>query len=297
MPAPDYKCKEDKAVKKLPFIQALIVLTTVGVLPLSAWSQTVRRSIEVTEITETPSIATETRESLAITYPEDRTIGIEFQGTGRLPDASGEAKVERKVGVTEIELELDEMKPATLFGGDIATYVLWVASPEGHLSNAGEVILNGNRSKLNASTPLETFGLFVTAEPHFLVETPSRLVVLENLGPKENVDSGMINVSRIPYKGFEGMYKYDIETLLRAEETSDTVRSEVMQAQIAVDLAQRAGADQLAPEEWAKAESALDRMLMAADVKSDAPDEIVPLAHEAIRLAYAAQQRAEEISG
>ena len=96
------------------------------------------------------------------------TLSIKFKGTERLPKASGEAKVERKKGTTEIEIELDEMKPATGFGGDYATYVLWVVSPEGQVDNAGEFILQGNRSKLNVSTPLTTFGLFVTAEPHFL---------------------------------------------------------------------------------------------------------------------------------
>src|SRR3990172_1533570 len=101
---------------------------------------------------------TEMRSALGLTYPEGVTIGIKFKGTDRLPDASGEAKVERKRGMTEVEIELDEMKPASYFGGDIATYVLWIVSPEGHVDNTGEFVLEGNRSKLNVSTPLETFG-------------------------------------------------------------------------------------------------------------------------------------------
>jgi hypothetical protein len=53
---------------------------------------------------------------LAGTYPEGKTISVKFSGTERLPRASGEAKVERKRGITEIEVELDEMKPAYYFG-------------------------------------------------------------------------------------------------------------------------------------------------------------------------------------
>ncbi len=78
------------------------------------------------------------RRILALTYPEGPTLGIKFGGTHRLPQASGEAKVERKRGTTEIELELDELKPATLFGGDYATYVLWAVSPEGHFIDFGQ---------------------------------------------------------------------------------------------------------------------------------------------------------------
>jgi hypothetical protein len=57
---------------------------------------------------------------------------------------SGEAKVERKSGMTEIEIELDEMKTALHFGWDFATYVLWAVSPEGAGFNLGELALKGN---------------------------------------------------------------------------------------------------------------------------------------------------------
>src|SRR4029434_6943303 len=99
------------------------------------------------ELVQAVKAITGTRESLAITYPEGVTIAVKFQGTLRLPFATGEAKVERKRGTTEIEIELDEVKPASLFGGDYNTYVLWTVSPEGHTVNAGEFIVRGNRSK------------------------------------------------------------------------------------------------------------------------------------------------------
>lgn len=151
------------------------------------------------------------RQILALTYPEGPTISVRFQGTSRLPGASGEAKVERKKGMTEIEIELDEMKPATAFGGDYNTYVLWIVSPEGQVDNVGEFILQGNRSKLDVSTPLETFGMLVSAEPHFLVGLPSRFVVLENTEP--TVDLGPLKVSELRYRGHEGIYRFDNESL------------------------------------------------------------------------------------
>lgn len=46
---------------------------------------------------------------------QGRAISVELSGTARLPAASGEAKVERKRGYTEIEL--DEMVPASKLKG------------------------------------------------------------------------------------------------------------------------------------------------------------------------------------
>ncbi len=47
--------------------------------------------------------------------------------------------------------------------------------------NLGEVLLSGERSKLNVTTDLQTFGLIVTAEPYFAVTQPSDVVVMENI--------------------------------------------------------------------------------------------------------------------
>jgi hypothetical protein len=90
---------------------------------------------------------------------------IDFRGTALLPKASGEAKVESKQGYIEIEVEFDELSSATAFGPEYLTYVMWAITPEGRTANLGEVLLNGNRSKLNVTTELQSFGLIITAEP------------------------------------------------------------------------------------------------------------------------------------
>jgi hypothetical protein len=41
-------------------------------------------------------------------------------------------------------------------------------------------VLEGDHAKLNSATDLQTFGLIVTAEPHFAVTQPSDVVVVEN---------------------------------------------------------------------------------------------------------------------
>jgi outer membrane protein OmpA-like peptidoglycan-associated protein len=235
------------------------------------------------------------RSAMAVSYPEGPTISVKFKGTHRLPKASGEAKVERKRGMTEIEIELDEMKPAAYFGGDFATYALWVVSPEGQVDNVGEFILRGNRSKLNVSTPQQTFALFVTAEPHFLATTPSRFVVLENTHPTHNLTGQMLSTSTIKYRGYEGAYNFRQETLLTEPETKGETRSDVRQAIVAVKLAERAGAQEFAAAELAKARQALERTLEADEANVD-PKQLMVLGHETVRLSVEAEKLSRERS-
>jgi outer membrane protein OmpA-like peptidoglycan-associated protein len=231
------------------------------------------------------------RQILALTYPEGPTISLKFDGTSRLPNASGEAKVERKRGMTEIEIELDEMKPASAFGGQYNTYVLWVATPEGHVDNLGELILQGNRSKLNVSTPLETFGMFVTAEPHFLTSLPSRFVVLENSRP--TVDLGPLKDSILEYRGFDGVYQFERESLAELAEVKGEVRTHIESARTAVELAEAAGAAKFAVEELSKAQAALETAERGYASGTSGPNEML-LAHEVIRLAVDAEQKARD---
>lgn len=235
----------------------------------------------------------EIRQTLALTYPEGPTISIVFRGTERLPRSSGEAKVERKKGITEIEVEFDELKPARYFGGDYNTYVLWAVSPEGHTANLGELILSGNRSKLNVSTTFSTFGMFISAEPHFLVSNPSRFVVMENVRPTKNI--GLVTTSTIKYRGFEGIYNFWRETLADIPEIREKIEPHVGEARTAVELAKRAEAEEFAPEQLEKAQEAL-RETEGAVERNVGQSNLLLLGHKAVRLAVEAEQLAKERS-
>ncbi|HSF17368.1 MAG TPA: OmpA family protein [Vicinamibacteria bacterium] len=267
-----------RVVKGFPSARAKLLVAIAAVMTVCVWDASGAQ-------------ATLTRETLGLTYPEGRTISVKFLGTSRLPRASGEAKVERKRGMTEIEIELDEMKPASLFGGDYHTYVLWVASPEGFVDNTGEFILQGNRSKLNVSTPLETFGMFVTVEPHFLVETPSRFVALENTEP--TIDNAIVTVSRIKYRGSDGQYDFVNESLEDMREAKGEIRPHLDSARTAVALAERAGADRFAADELSWARQSLSKTEAAAQIGAEGKA-IMPIAHETIRLAVEAEKLAKE---
>src|SRR5436190_19530638 len=90
---------------------------------------------------------------------------IGFRGTSLMPLAKGEARVESKQGVIKINADMQKLEPATKFGPEYLTYVMWAITPEGRATNVGEVLLNGTNSKLDATTELQSFGLIVTAEP------------------------------------------------------------------------------------------------------------------------------------
>src|SRR6185312_3801061 len=92
---------------------------------------------------------------------------VDFRGTALLPAARGEAKVESKQGYIEIEVEFDELQPATRQGAEYLTYVLWAVTPVGRTSNLGELLLNGTKAKVDVTTELQVFALVVTAEPYY----------------------------------------------------------------------------------------------------------------------------------
>src|SRR5262249_40478701 len=128
------------------------------------------------------------RKTVAITYPLDETVTVKFRGTTLLPRLKGEAKV-RRAGRrgTRVELSIDDLPRASELGGIYTTYILWAISPDGHVDSLGEIKRSGSsfvNSKLDVTTPLQTFALILTAEPHFLMKVPSRMVVMENLPPQ-----------------------------------------------------------------------------------------------------------------
>src|SRR6476659_8514782 len=152
------------------------------------------------------------RKTVAITYPLDETVTVKFRGTTLLPRLKGEAKVKRggRRG-TRVELTIDNLPRANELGGIYTTFVVWAISPSGSVDNLGEIKRGGSQfiaSKLDVTTPLQTFALIVTAEPHFLMKVPSRMVVLENLAPERPGKSKM-EIVPVQYIGNSSDYFRD----------------------------------------------------------------------------------------
>ena len=209
---------------------------------------------------------------------------IDFKGTLLLPRARGEAKVESKQGYIEIEVEFDELKPATAYGPEYLTYVLWAVTPEGRTSNLGEVLLNGNRGKLNVTTELQSFALIMTAEPYFAVTLPSDVVVMENVIRKDTI--GAIEEVDAKYELLQrGQYVLNVNPAeIKPVRLDRNVPLELYEARNAVQIARWTGAQQYAPETYQKAVQGLQNgeayLARKADKKS-----IVTVSREAVQMA------------
>jgi outer membrane protein OmpA-like peptidoglycan-associated protein len=178
---------------------------------------------------------------------------IDFRGTALMPEARGEAKVESKQGVIKIDANMEKLQPASRFGPEYLTYVMWAVTPEGRATNIGEVLLGGDKSKLNATTELQSFGLIVTAEPYFAVTQPSDVVVMENFvrhdttGTIEEVDAKYELLQR-------GQYTLNVNpSELKPMRLEPRVPLELYEARNAVQIARWAGADRYAAETFQKA--------------------------------------------
>jgi len=120
---------------------------------------------------------------------------IDFRGTVLQSQARGEARVESKRGAIRIQAQFEKLEPASRFGQGFLTYVLWAITPEGRADNLGELLLAGQKSKVDVTEQLQAFALIVTAEPYFAVSQPSEVVVMENVvrpdtaGQVEEIDA------------------------------------------------------------------------------------------------------------
>ena len=174
---------------------------------------------------------------------------VDLAGTALLPSADGKAKVRSKRGTMEVEATFGSLQSPTAFGTEYLTYVLWAISPDGKAENLGEVLVGGNdRSKLTATTNLQSFALIVTAEPYFAVRQPSNVVVMENVvrpyteGTSEAVHAKYELMERGGY--IPTGYKFD-PVILDAK-----LPLEFLEARNAVRIARSEGAETYAGESY-----------------------------------------------
>jgi len=92
---------------------------------------------------------------------------VDLKSTGLISAAIGEARVEAKASVTTVEVKIRGLKIPTPLGTEFLAYVVWAVSPEGRAVNLGEVRPDDHgEGELRATTQLQSFSLFVTAEPY-----------------------------------------------------------------------------------------------------------------------------------
>ena len=170
---------------------------------------------------------------------------VDFQGTALAPKAKGKADVNSRKGYIQVKAEVKDLPPASQFGPEYLTYVLWAVTPDGRPKNLGEFLVNDDgNAELDVTTDLQSFGLIVTAEPYFSVSQPSDVVVMENIirddtvGKYEEVDAKYELMPR-------GMYATKVAPSSMVPMQRDkNIPLELYEARNAVLLARAAGADQ-----------------------------------------------------
>ena len=237
---------------KLPLACVFAAVSVAAQVPNPTQQQKALTSADTGQPTPVFRVTVVSRTTKAINYHHRTgTTHIDFRGTELMPTARGEARVESQMGSTKIDTALDHMMPASQFGPEYMTYVLWGITPEGRAVNLGEVALQGDHAKLLSTTDLQTFGLIVTAEPYFAVTQPSDVVVAENFvradttGTIEQVDAKYELLQR-------GQYIFHREQYQRVR-LNPKGPLQLAEAENAVEIARLAGADRYAADTFQKA--------------------------------------------
>ncbi len=235
------------------------------------------------------------RQTTAVTYERDELIQVQFRGTTRFPRMNGNAKIKRTSrNGTEIDVAVSKMPRPFELGAGYATYVLWAISPDGQVDNLGEIKRKGFfefDSKIRVTTPLQTFALIITAEPHFLVKRPSRAIMLENLNPVAVSGKPVPTIRAVQYFGNSSDYFNDAKTPEIAEVDYTKTPPTILQGKQALALAEYAGAQRDAAEELKSAQALLINAEDSWKAGRD-PDAVEVIARQAISAAVKAEETA-----
>ena len=197
------------------------------------------------------------RTTPAINYrPRHDDTPLDFQGTSLLPKAEGRATISGEKGYIRVDAKFDHLDPATRFGPEYFTYVMWAITPEGRPTNLGELQVKGDDGRLKVTTELQAFALIVTAEPYFAVTQPSDVVVMENVVRKGFWDNtnGRVEPLQAKYELLKrGAYLMNTDTaLVKWPAPEPGAPLDLAQARNAIEIARLARADQYAADTYSK---------------------------------------------
>jgi outer membrane protein OmpA-like peptidoglycan-associated protein len=234
-----------------------------------------------------------------VTFPERKSVKLDFSRTKEAPEGTLRASVEHEEGRATVELDFDDMKPAILFGGDVTCFVVWAVSRDGEVENLGELWVRDDDGDVEYGTSMKSFGLFVTGEAYPLVSEPSELVLFTSLKPS----SEKIPAEPFTFADLAAAPAHDYPSIARIEWRDDRA-VDLEQAQKAYELAERVNASDHAPDLMKQSRVALAQAASLSAKNADSKTAIdyarrsVDMSAEAIRTAerrIEAEQLAAEI--
>ena len=237
-----------------------------------------------------PAASVTGRSITAIGYFVDSgTTTVDLKTAGAIEGASGKAKVKATPGVTTVEVEAQGLTAPTHIGAEFLTFVVWAVSPEGRAANLGPLIPDDKgRARLKATTHLQSFSLFVTAEPYSVVRQPSEVLVLENNLRKDS--KGKI-FTVTDYKLMKRSQYEKLGNPLSLSMDLKKVPLEMYEARNAVEIAKSHSADEYASAVFSKARVGL-KMAESALARKSSRKDIVSQARQASQFAEDARELA-----
>jgi outer membrane protein OmpA-like peptidoglycan-associated protein len=197
------------------------------------------------------------RTTQAIDYRRGDHTDLDLTGTNLMPGVTGQAKIINKRGLTDIHVDVENLRSANALDAAYLTYVLWAISPEGIPKNIGELVEKNGKGSLHTTTNLQAFALVITAEPDFAVAQPSELVIAENaLRPTTKGTTEPINVH---YQVFPRSIYLSQESPAAANIYRDHKNAplDLMEARNAVRIAEGSHASQYASDALRRAHDSL----------------------------------------
>ena len=202
----------------------------------------------------TPSIE---RSILAVSYGAGTIPKAELKGTDLAPNAAGSAAISAKQGSVRISVSVRNLPEAASFGPQYLTYVAWAVTFEGKPRNLGEIAVKKGKGKLQTTTPIQAFGLAVTAEPHFAVSTPSEMLMLQNVFTGKAAEKAAPTEVRFVAFPRNTFSSKGLETPDPAAKVK--VPLELYEARNAVSIAKAFGADTYAADSYTRAAQTLEQ--------------------------------------
>jgi hypothetical protein len=185
---------------------------------------------------------------------------------------TGKVELKRDGNVTRVKLEIDKLRLWSTVGPSVYCYVVWAVSPEGVFDNLGELAIDRTDGFIESTTRFDQAGIFVTAEPHYMVDRPSAHVVYRSQAPRD------VNIRRVTIPVQVGAFDY---ANIHLPPDADAP-SLIHQARAAFQIAINGGAERWAESELRLARVALETMEEMR--RRQAPYDIVSTtAHETVR--------------
>jgi outer membrane protein OmpA-like peptidoglycan-associated protein len=248
-------CQVKAALKLIEFFKEIVMLRGWKIFLLFLVLGNSLGAVAANAQGEIPASDVIKKSVTAIGYPVGKSTKIDLKGTDLMSQGSGEAKVEAGTGATKVEAEIQNMAPPSTLGIEFLTYVVWAVSPDGRTNNLGEISIDKDgKGELNATTPFQTFSLFVTAEPYFAVRQPSESLVLQN-ELRRGTKGKIFPVNNYPLMKRNQYQKMGNPLALTLD--LKNVPLTMYEARNAVEIARSRGADKYAAEIFSKAEGSL----------------------------------------